>query len=185
MSKKLTPELVESAAKQTGIPDEQRLALLQMLADMVEPEVDEEKPPAVKKQFVFICADADGRVAGALASVGLDALTGWVVHIPEDAAPQTAPDRIKEAAHRFNCTKKGRLSPVQTLGEAVENVPAKITKEQQVWVKTKSPIYAILAANELPDTPSVLGNDRGSYAVTIKAAQTTVSIDADGIQSTK
>jgi hypothetical protein len=33
MSKKLTPELVESAAKQTGISEEQRLALLQMLAE--------------------------------------------------------------------------------------------------------------------------------------------------------
>jgi hypothetical protein len=164
MSKKLTPELVESAAKQTGISEEQRLALLQMLADMVEPEVDEEKPPAVKKQFVFVCADADGRVAGALKSVGLDALTGWVVQIPEEAAPQSATEKIKESAHRFNCTKKGRMMPVQTVGEAIENVPDKITKEQQVWRKHRTPIYAILTANELPDTPSVLGNDRGSYA---------------------
>lgn len=165
MSKKLTPEVVESAAKQIGVSDEQRRALLEMLADMTAPEVDEEKAPAVKKQFAVIIADADGRVKAGLEAVGLDALTGWIIQLPECDSVMTAAPRIIEAAHHFNTTKKGRLMPVQTVGEACENVPARLFKEQQVWVKTKSPVYAVLAPNEIPDTPSVLGNDRGGRSV--------------------
>jgi hypothetical protein len=59
------------------------------------------------------------------------------------------------------------MMPVQTVGEAIENVPGPMLKEQQAWVKTKVPIYAILTANELPDTPSILGSDRGSYGKTV------------------
>jgi hypothetical protein len=164
MTKKLTTELVEQAAKQTGIPDDQRLALIQMLAHMTTDEADEEKPPAVKKQFVFMLADPTGRFTPEfIESSGLGALTGWVAQIPEQDSPHSAPARVIEAAHIFNCTKRGRLIPVQTFGEACENIPSKILKEQSVWVKTKCPIYALPVANELPDTPSVLGNDRGSH----------------------
>lgn len=163
MSRKLTPEAVEQAAKSIGIDDEHRRALLEMLADMVAPEAEEEKPPAVKKQFVFVLADAAGKFAALMKT---EALTGWVLQIPEEASPMSAPGRIKDAAHHFNSTKRGRLMPVQTLGEACENVPAKIAKEHGLWIKTKATIYAIPAENELPETPSVLGNDRGNYHTT-------------------
>lgn len=161
MSKKLTPEAVEKAAKSIGIDDEHRRALLEILADMTAPESDEEKAPPVKKQFVFLIADGAGRFAALMAT---EALTGWVVQIPEDVSPMSAPSRIKDSAHAFNSTKRGRIMPVQTIGEACENVPAKITKENGVWIKTKAPIYAIPILNELPETPSVLGEDRGSHA---------------------
>lgn len=160
MSKKLTPEAVEKAAKQIGIDDEHRRALLEMLADMTADADEEEKAPPVKKQWCFVLADATGKFSAMLST---EAMTGWVVQIPEEASPMSAPSRIKDAAHHFNSTKKGRLLPVQTIGEACENVPAKISKEHGLWIKTKATIYAIPAANELPDTPSVLGDDRGSY----------------------
>lgn len=138
--------------------------LIEEMNQTVEPEVDEEKPPAVKKQFVFILADPTGRFTPEfIEATGLGALTGWVVQIPEQDSPHSAPARVIEAANVFNCTKRGRLLPVQTFGEAVENVPSQLFKEQLVWLKTKAPIYALPIANELPDTPSVLGNDRGSH----------------------
>lgn len=160
MSKKLTIAAVEQAAKSSGIDDEQRRALLEMLADMTAPESDEEKPLAVKKQFVVVLADPTGKYAAIMKE---EAIQGWVVQIPEEASPASAPSRIKDAAHHFNSTKRGRLMPVQTLGEACENVPGRIAKDHGLWIKTKATIYAIPAANELPDTPSVLGDDRGSY----------------------
>lgn len=161
MSKKLTPEAVEKAAKSIGIDDDHRRALLEMLADMTAPDAEEEKAPPVKKQFVFVLADGSGRFAALMAT---EALTGWVVQIPEDASAMSAAGRIKDSAHHFNSTKRGRVMPVQTIGEACENVPAKITKEHGVWIKTKAPIYAIPTLNELPETPSVLGDDRGGHA---------------------
>lgn len=161
MSKKLTPEAVVKAAGQVGVPKEQQQALLEMLADMMADE--KEKVPAIRKQFAFILADPSGRFTKEfLESSGLGALTGWVVQLPEEDSPHVAPSRIVDAAHFFNCTKKGRLHPVQTVGETCESVPARIFKEQKIWVKTKCAIYAIPTANEIPETPSLLGADRGS-----------------------
>lgn len=191
MSKKLTPEAVEKAAKQIGIDDEHRRALLEMLADMTADSDEEEKAPPVKKQWCFVLADPTGRfTAEFFESTGIGALTGWVVQIPEDASPHTAPARLRDCAHHFNSTKRGRVMPVQTIGEACENVTAKITKEHGVWIKTKTPIFAIPAANELPETPSVLGDDRGSprvdnMSLTITSAKSRTVIDATGIHSTK
>jgi hypothetical protein len=50
----------------------------------------------------------------------------------------------------FNTTKKGRLLPVKTVGEALENVPAKAFKETDVWVKTKTPVLMLRTDNEIP-----------------------------------
>ena len=80
---------------------------------------------------------------------GVD-FTGWVLQIPENESPATTLDRVQRAAYEFNTTKKGRLLPVKTIGEAVENVPAKHFKETEVWVKTKTPILIVRTDNELP-----------------------------------
>ena len=40
--------------------------------------------------------------------------------------------------------------PVQTIGEACEVVSAKLFKEQNIWVKTKTPILAVPVDNAIP-----------------------------------
>ena len=64
----------------------------------VEPEVDEEAPPAVKKQFSILISDPEGRLPN-------HEFTGWVLQIPEDASVTSAPERIHKAAYEFNSTK--------------------------------------------------------------------------------
>ena len=157
---KLTPELVEKAAQQIGVSNEQRNKLIAMISYMMADDADDEpKEPAVKKQFVFVLSDPDGRYKK---ECGERALIGWVVQIPESDSPHTAPDKIREAAHHFNTTKKGRMLPAQTIGESCEVIPSRILKEQGVWVKTKCAIYARPTSNEIQETPSILGSDRGS-----------------------
>lgn len=117
-----------------------------------ELKADEEekanRPPAVKKQFSIVVADNEGILDG-------KDLTGWVLQIPEDDSVTDAPERIVRAAYEFNATPKGRRMPAQTLGEACEAVPAKLLKEQQVWVKTKVPVYVVAAQNAIPrESPS-------------------------------
>ena len=153
---KLTPEAVEKAAKSVGIDDEKRHELIAMLADMLAPEDDEPKPPPVKKQWCILVSDPVGKLAG------VD-LAGWVLQIPEDESVQTTEERVFRAAYDFNATKRGRLMPVQTVGEAVEHVAAKHFKEAQVWVKTREPVLVLRTNNEIPKTPDVLGGDRGNY----------------------
>jgi hypothetical protein len=111
---------------------------------VVEPEGAEgEKPPAVKKQFVIIVSDPEGRLPK-------NDFVGWVVQIPESESPSTTLDRVFRSAYDYNTTKKGRLLPVKTVGEALEAVPAKFLKEADVWVKSKTPVLVIKTDNEIP-----------------------------------
>lgn len=110
----------------------------------VQPEGEEgEKPPAVKKQFVLMISDPEDRLPK-------NDFVGWVVQIPETESPATTLERVYRASYDFNTTKKGRLLPVKTVGEAIENVPAKFFKETEVWVKTKTPVLVVKSNNEIP-----------------------------------
>jgi hypothetical protein len=104
---------------------------------------EEEKPPAVKKQFVILVSDPDGRLPK------YD-FVGWVLQIPDSESPATTLDRIHRSSYDFNTTKKGQLLPVKTIGEAIENVPGKFFKETEVWVKTKTPVLVLKTDNDIP-----------------------------------
>ena len=110
----------------------------------VQPDpVDEIKPPPVKKQWVIVLSDPGKKLPK-------DDFVGWVVQIPEDESPVTTQDRIFRGAYDFNASKRGRLLPVKTVGEAMENVPAKHFKEAELWVKTKTPVLMLRTDNRIP-----------------------------------
>jgi hypothetical protein len=110
----------------------------------VQPDAAEgDKPPAVKKQWVILISDPDGRLPK-------HDFVGWVLQIPESESVATTTDRIFRSAYDFNTTKKGRLLPVKTVGEAIENIPAKQFKEADVWVKSKTPVLMLRTDNEIP-----------------------------------
>lgn len=105
------------------------------LAAQPDPE-KEEKAPAAKKQWVIL---QNGPALG------------WVLQIEENASPATVGDRIRAAAHAFNDSKKGRKVPVDSIGEALENVPARWfkTEENRTSVKTKLPVIVVQTDNKL------------------------------------
>ncbi|MSU65284.1 MAG: hypothetical protein EXS38_04095 [Opitutus sp.] len=109
----------------------------------VQPDTGEEKPPAVKKQFIILVSDPDNRMPK-------HDFVGWVLQIPEDESPATTMDRVFRSSYDFNTTQKGRLLPVKTVGEAIENVPTKFFKETDVWVKTKTPVLVLKTDNDIP-----------------------------------
>jgi hypothetical protein len=110
----------------------------------VQPDPAEgDKPPAVKKQWVILISDPEGRLPK-------HDFVGWVLQIPESESVATTTDRIFRSAYDFNTTKKGRLLPVKTVGEAIENIPAKQFKEADVWVKSKTPVLMLRTDNEIP-----------------------------------
>lgn len=109
----------------------------------VQPDNEEEKPPAVKKQFAIVISDPEGKLPK-------HDFVGWVIQIPENESVATTPDRVFRAAYDFNASKKGRLLPVKTVGEAFENVPAKHFKDADLWVKTKTPVLMLRTDNEIP-----------------------------------
>jgi hypothetical protein len=111
---------------------------------LVQPEVDEEKPPALKKQFAILISDPEGRLPE-----GND-FVGWSLQVPENESVTTTTERIFKGAYEFNTTKKGRLMPAKTVGEALEHIPAKHFKEAGLFVKTKIPVLMLKTDNEIP-----------------------------------
>ena len=105
---------------------------------------EDQKEPAVKKQFVFVLSDPNGKFKGE------NDYVGWVVQIPEDDNPATALERLHLGAYDFNRSTKGRRYPVKTIAEACEFGSAKIFKEQNVWVKTKEPVLVVRTNNKIP-----------------------------------
>lgn len=117
-----------------------------------------DKGPAVKKQFVFVLSDPEGRLPQ------VDFI-GWVLQIPDSESPATILERIHRAAYDYNTTKRGRLQPCITVGETIEAVPARFFKEADAWVKTKTPVLVVKTNNIVPGTDALLNaEDRAALA---------------------
>lgn len=147
MSKVTVSQVAEILKSHKEITPTTLREIVEELNGAIEPDDGEIKPPAPKKQFVVVVSDPDG-----LLKVDL---TGWVVQIPEDASPASVVDRVMKAAHDFNASKRGRLLPVKSVGEAFESVAARFFRESEVWVKSKMPIYILRTDNRLTEAPTV------------------------------
>ena len=108
-----------------------------------QPSAEDEVRPPVKRQFVVLLSDPAGKLPR-------QDLVGWVVQIPENASPHSTTDRIFKGAYDFNASKRGRLLPVKSVGEALESAAAKHFKEAELWVKTKTPVAVMVTDNVLP-----------------------------------
>jgi len=118
--------------------------IIEELNVAAQPEgADDDKPPAVKKQFAILVSDPDNKLPK-------HDFVGWIVQLPENESVATVQERIFRGAYDFNASKKGRLLPVKTVGEALENVAAKYFKEADLWVKTKTPVLVLRTDNEIP-----------------------------------
>jgi hypothetical protein len=118
--------------------------IVEEMNEVTQPAADDDiKPPAPKKQFVILLSDATGKL-------DVSQLVGWVVQIPEDASPHSTLERIWKGAYDFNASKRGRLLPVKSVGEALESAAGKYFKEAELWVKTKLPVAVMVTDNVLP-----------------------------------
>lgn len=117
--------------------------IVEAMNEAVEPAADEDiKPPAPKKQFVVWTP--------------LKSNQAYVFQIPETASPHTIVERIDQAAHTFNASKRGRLLPVKTRAEALESVPRRFWKDaDDTTVKTKIGVAIVGSENALSEAPSV------------------------------
>ncbi len=110
----------------------------------VQPDPGEaDQPPPVKKQFIILVSDPEE-------TMPRGDLTGWVLQIPEDQSPASVRERLFKGAYDYNASKKGRLYPAKTVGDAVENVPSKFFREAELWVRTKTPVLVLRTDNEIP-----------------------------------
>ena len=153
---KIELNIVEGALKKHDLtPDQIRAIIEDLTLEMNAEDTGAEKPPHIKKQFVIVVSDPENRLPKT-------DFVGWVVQIPESESPSTTVERIIRTAHDFNSSKRGRLLPVQTVGETLESAQARFFKENGVWVKSKTPVLVVRTTNEIRETPSLLSDaDRG------------------------
>jgi len=110
----------------------------------VQPDPGEaDTPPPVKKQYIILASDPEGRMPKG-------DFAGWVLQIPESESPASTLERVFRGAYDYNASKKGRLHPARTVGEAIENVPGKFFREAELWVRTKTPVLVVRTDNEIP-----------------------------------
>ena len=110
----------------------------------VQPDPGEGDPaPPVKKQYIILLSDPEERMPKG-------DFTGWVLQIPEDESPASVQERLLKGAYDYNASKKGKLYPAKTVGDAVENVPGKFFRDTELWVKTKTPVLVLRTDNEIP-----------------------------------
>ena len=108
-------------------------------------EQETEKVPPVKKQYVFVLSDPKGELEG-------KDFTGWVVQIPEEDSPFLAEERLFRSGYEYNVTPKGRRLPVKTVSEVCEFVPARITEQQRLWIRTREPVYVLRTSGQITST---------------------------------
>ena len=140
---KVDIELVKMVLTRNEVETRLVAGITQELQQEQAAEVDEEKEKPVKKQWVVVVYDPEGELEG-------KEFTGSVVQIPEDESVYTAVERLHRAGYEFNTTKKGRRMPVKTVGEVCEHVPARIAKEQKIWIKHKEPCFLLPTDGLLP-----------------------------------
>lgn len=139
---KVDIDFVAQAMKQAHIEPSKIREIVELLNHEVADDGDE-KLPSIKKQFVVLVSDPEGKLPK-------DDFVAWVLQLPESESPATTQDRINRAVYEFNTTKKGRMLPAKTVGDALENVAAKHFKEVELWVKTKTPVLMLRTDNEIP-----------------------------------
>ena len=145
MSKIEINKVAEILKRNKAEPELLRAVVQEMNVLVMRAEDEADATPHIKKQFVILVSDPEARFPK-------HDFAGWVLQIPEEDSPVTTQDRINRAVYDFNASKKGRRLPAKTVGEALENVPAKLFKDQEVWVKTKTPVLVLTTNNEIPST---------------------------------
>lgn len=115
--------------------------LTQEIAFMEDDLVD--TPPPVKKQWVVVVSDPNQELKD-------KDFVAWVAQIQEDESPFTIEEKLFRSGYAYNTTKRGRRIPARTIQEVCEFVPAKILKEQAVWLKTKEPVLVVRTDNIIP-----------------------------------
>lgn len=136
-------KVAEILQHNTVTPEEKLRRIIEEINAATKSNEGKEHTPHTKKQFIILVSDPEGKMPK------LD-LVGWVLQIPEDESPATTQDRLFRAVYDFNTSKRGRLLPVKTVGEAIENVPARNMKEADLWVKTKTPVLVLRTDNVIP-----------------------------------
>jgi len=148
---KIEVDITRKIIERNDVEPSKRNQIMQDIKRVLEQEAQEKemRPPTEKKEFVILISDPKGVIAAAYPQ----GVVGWVLQIPEGEAPHGALGSLHASAYDHNASPSGRKFPVETIGEACETLPPKITKEHKVWIKNKEAVLVLTTDNILPKAP--------------------------------
>ncbi len=153
MAKKVDLDLVKAILQRNDMDVRLVSQILEEInVELAAMEEEKEKVPAVKKQYVFVLSDPKGELEG-------KDFTGWVAQIPEEDSPFVAEERLFRSAYEYNVTPKGRRMPVKTVAEVCEFVSPRVMKEQNLWVRTREPVYVLRTSGKIPTVDMKVRNE--------------------------
>lgn len=139
---KVDIELVKLILKRADLDARKIADIIEDINFEVKQSDDVEKVPPVKKQYVMVVSDPNGRFKD-------NDYVGWVVQIPEDESPSTVVEKLHASASDFNQSPKGQRLKVRSIAELCEHASSKIFKEHKLWVKNKEPVLIIPTKNAI------------------------------------
>lgn len=144
MSSKVDLSTVAEVIKRHKVAPPELRAIIEELNELLSKQDAEKDVPTPKRKTQFVVWTP------------LKSNQAYVFQIPETASPHTIVERIDQAAHTFNASKRGRLLPVKTRAEALESVPRRFWKDaDDTTVKTKIGVAIVGSENALSEAPSV------------------------------
>lgn len=142
---KVPIEIVAAAMKQEGIAPEIVIKVVEALNEEASETTERKKP--IKKQFVVVLYDKDGKVPK-------EDFTASIVQIPEEDSPASTLERIYRTAYDFNCTRRGRTLPYVSVGETLQNASSQGAALHELWIRTKTPVLVVKCDNTIPKAPA-------------------------------
>ena len=137
---KVDLEVVQKILKENGVDVRIAAEILNQLRDVIKEEAVEREKPAKKQLLVLVSEPEEGLPKD---------LTGWVVQLLEDEDPTEVADKMVDVAKAFNESPKGKRTPVESFGDAVQGIPSKFFKESDLWIKTREPVRVIPVKNSI------------------------------------
>jgi hypothetical protein len=143
----LKPDEIIEVLRENGIPQDKIAAVFKDLAEIEEAKKEEReasKGPKQKSKFIAFVMD-DGTLAG-------KTLLAYILQVPQDMTEQVALSNFYDSCRDYNNTaRKAKKFPIKTVGDGMQTVKGKFTKDRKIKIKTKESITPLVVVNDIPD----------------------------------
>jgi len=115
--------------------------------EQIEAEKKEEKAdaaPKAKNEYATILLDPENKLAG------LGDFVSLVVQVPEGSDTGMVLPKIYKAIYDQKAAAKKKPKKLDTVCDAAEGLKRAFTKQNEIMIKTKSPVRTLISNNTVP-----------------------------------
>lgn len=142
-----TEEIVEAMRDAKVSPDDMDSTIKNL--EKMQDKLKEERVRGPKKKFVILASTGDlQRDLQDASEIKISETPMWVLQINEDDDHNEITNNIKKTLKAHNATSRKPIN-VETLGEAIRELPKKALSAFGVFLKTKEPVIVVETNNSV------------------------------------